>query len=178
VLSLERLPLSLDRRLGLSESLMSMGQHPREGSRRRFWFGDEPEPPPKNNLRLLRDGRRDGVGCAPRVPLRCWRCIRRHRRLWVCGSRRRRCCFWTPNWNLGARWRCLDSRSQNLGARRRRLNSDRRNLGARRRCLGGGWRRQVVGIEASRRLLLGAGFTNGNNFGCRGGRSPDKQKMG
>jgi hypothetical protein len=64
------------------------------------------------------------------------------------------------------------------GARRRRLNSDRRNLGARRRCLGGGWRRQVVGIEASRRLLLGAGFTNGNNFGCRGGRSPDKQKMG
>jgi hypothetical protein len=65
VLSLERLPLPQDRCLGLSESLMSAGQHPREGKRRRFWPDAGLEPTPKNNLWLLRNGRRDGVGHAP-----------------------------------------------------------------------------------------------------------------
>jgi hypothetical protein len=65
VLSLERLPLPQDRRLGLPESLMSTGQHPREGRRCCFWPGAGLEPPPKNNLRLLRNGRRDGVGRPP-----------------------------------------------------------------------------------------------------------------
>jgi hypothetical protein len=97
VLSLERLPLPQDRRLGLLESLMSAGQHPREGSRRRFWPGAGLEPPPKNNLRLLRNGRQDGAGRVPHVFHRCRRCIRRHRhRRWVCSSHRRRCCFRTP----------------------------------------------------------------------------------
>jgi hypothetical protein len=39
VLSLERLPLPQDRRFGLPESLMSAGQHSREGKQRRFWPG-------------------------------------------------------------------------------------------------------------------------------------------
>jgi hypothetical protein len=46
-----------------------MRQHPREGNRRHFWFGAELEPPPKNHLRLLRSGRRDGAGRAPHVDL-------------------------------------------------------------------------------------------------------------
>jgi hypothetical protein len=44
---------------------MSAGQHPREGRRHRFWPSAGLEPPPKNNLRLLRNGRRDGVGRPP-----------------------------------------------------------------------------------------------------------------
>jgi hypothetical protein len=68
VLGLERLPLLQDRRLGLLESLMSAGQHLREGSRRRFWLGAGPEPSSKNNLWLLRSGRRDGAGRAPTSP--------------------------------------------------------------------------------------------------------------
>jgi hypothetical protein len=42
-----------------------MRQHPREGNRRCFWLGAGPEPPPKDHLRLLRCGRRDGAERAP-----------------------------------------------------------------------------------------------------------------
>jgi hypothetical protein len=45
VLGRERLPLPQDRRLGLPESLMSAGQHPREESWCRFWLGAMTEPP-------------------------------------------------------------------------------------------------------------------------------------
>ena len=70
MLGLERLPLPQDRRLGVLENLMSVRQHPREGSRRRFWLGTEPELSPKNDLRLLRSGRSDRARCAPpRLPL-------------------------------------------------------------------------------------------------------------
>jgi hypothetical protein len=65
VLSLERLPLPEDRRLSLPESLTSVGQHLREGRRRCFWPGAGLEPPPKNDLWLLQNGRRDGIGHAP-----------------------------------------------------------------------------------------------------------------
>jgi hypothetical protein len=50
VLSLERLPLPQDHRLGLLESLMSAGQHPREGRRHHFWPDAGLELLPKNNL--------------------------------------------------------------------------------------------------------------------------------
>jgi hypothetical protein len=70
VLSLERLPLPQDRHLGLSESLMSAGQHPREGSRCRFWPSAGLESLPKNNLRLLQIGGGDGGGRPPPPPPR------------------------------------------------------------------------------------------------------------
>jgi hypothetical protein len=57
VLGLKRLPLSQDRRLSLMKSLMGMRQHPREGDWRYFWLGVGPEPPPKDHLRLLQNGR-------------------------------------------------------------------------------------------------------------------------
>jgi hypothetical protein len=44
---------------------MSAGQHPRKGRWRRFWPGAGLKPPPKNNLRLFRNGRWDGAGRAP-----------------------------------------------------------------------------------------------------------------
>jgi hypothetical protein len=44
---------------------MSAGQHPREGKRRCFWPSAGLEPPPKDNLRLLRNERWDGVGRPP-----------------------------------------------------------------------------------------------------------------
>jgi hypothetical protein len=66
VLDRERLPLPQDRHLGLPESLMSAGQHPREGSRRRFWLSAELLS--KNNLQLLQSGLRDGAGRAPSSP--------------------------------------------------------------------------------------------------------------
>jgi hypothetical protein len=102
VLDRERLPLPQDRRLGLPESLMSTGQHPREGCRRRFWLGAEP--PSKNNLQFLRSGRRDGAGRARCISCRCQRCIRRHRRRGVCSSRQRRYCLRTVlprQWQTG-----------------------------------------------------------------------------
>jgi hypothetical protein len=120
---------------------MGTKQHPGEGNWRRFWLGTRPELPPKDHLRLLRSGRRDRAGCAPRVALdggagRSWgllyryrRCTRRHHRRWGCSSRRsswgplrrcgapwrwrRRC--WTPSWSMGARWRCLGSSSRRRG---------------------------------------------------------------
>jgi hypothetical protein len=72
--------------------------------------------------------------------------------------------------------RCL--RRLKPGARRHCLGSGRRNLGARRRRLGSERRRQVTGTTPSGRLLLGAGFTVGSDFGSRGGGGPDKQRMG
>jgi hypothetical protein len=69
VLSLERLPLPLDRRLSLLEGLMGARQHPGEGNWRCFWLGAGPEPSSKNHLRLLRSGRWDGAGRAPRIDL-------------------------------------------------------------------------------------------------------------
>jgi hypothetical protein len=69
VFGLKRLPLPQDRRLSLMKSLMGTRQHPGKGNRCRFWLGAVPESPPKNHLRLLQSGRRDGVGCAPRVNL-------------------------------------------------------------------------------------------------------------
>jgi hypothetical protein len=41
---------------------------PGEGNRRCFWLGAGPEPPPKNHLRLLWSGRRDGAGRALASP--------------------------------------------------------------------------------------------------------------
>jgi hypothetical protein len=82
VLSLKRLPLPQDRRLSLMKSLMGTRQHPGEGDWRCFWLGAGLEPPPKNHLCLLRSGRRDGAGRAPRVTLdggsgRSWDLLRR-----------------------------------------------------------------------------------------------------
>jgi hypothetical protein len=65
VLGLERLPLPQDRRLGFLESMMSAGQHLREGSRCCFWLDARPERSPKNNLRFLQSWRRDGAGRTP-----------------------------------------------------------------------------------------------------------------
>jgi hypothetical protein len=69
VLSLQRLPLPPDHRLGLLKGLMRSRQHPGEGNRHHFWLGAGPEPPPKNHLCLLRSGWRDGAGRAPHVDL-------------------------------------------------------------------------------------------------------------
>jgi hypothetical protein len=88
MLSLKHLPLPKDHRLSLSKSLMSAGQHPREGRQRRFWPGAGLEPPPKNDLWLLRNGQRDGIGHAPRGFRCCRRYIRWHRhRRWVYSTR-------------------------------------------------------------------------------------------
>jgi hypothetical protein len=69
VLGLKRLPLPQDRRLSLMKSLMGTRQHLGEGNWRCFWLGAGPELPPKNHLRLLQSGRRDGAGRAPLVTL-------------------------------------------------------------------------------------------------------------
>jgi hypothetical protein len=65
VFILKRLPLPQDRRISLMKSLVGMRQHPGEGNRRHFWLGAGPEPLPKDHLRLLQSGQRDGAGCAP-----------------------------------------------------------------------------------------------------------------
>jgi hypothetical protein len=68
VLRFQCLPFPLDRRLGLMKSLMGTRQHPGEGNWSCFWLGAGPELPPKNHLRLLRSGRRDGARRAPTSP--------------------------------------------------------------------------------------------------------------
>jgi hypothetical protein len=65
VLSLECLPLPEDRHFSLPESLTGVGQHLREGRWRCFWPGAGLEPPPQNDLWLLQNGQRDGIGRTP-----------------------------------------------------------------------------------------------------------------
>jgi hypothetical protein len=159
VLSLKHLPLPQDCCPSVTNDLVGMGQHAREGDWRRFLFGTQPESPPKHHLHHLRSRR--GVGArrascdtpsvesgrgSPSWDLLC-RCDTTRRR-----CRRRR----IPGWGMGSRWRCLGSirgRTADTTLSRFLL------LRARPICGPGVWRRR-------------------RDLRSRGGRSPGKQTMG